>query len=217
MPQLLALAAAYAFAMAASARQAPLAKPVAKPPVKPAAEIAPYPPMHWHSWNTFCAEGMVNDANMREMADALITDQHGHGGRRYSPPISLPDPPPPFAPSVQRNTQTLSCATNGTSLHTHTPGYNTVNVVCNGWTGRDPVTHVLQVEHAPWELRRPCESSYPAPSPTTTHYLPLTTHHPPPSTHHSPLGPRPRGPFPLATATPQPSPRRRTARSGRQG
>ena len=28
--------------------------------------------MHWHSWNTFCAEDMTNHANMREMADALI-------------------------------------------------------------------------------------------------------------------------------------------------
>ena len=46
----------------------------AAPPVKPrpAAELAPYPPMHWHSWNTFCAEDMTNHANMREMADALI-------------------------------------------------------------------------------------------------------------------------------------------------
>ena len=40
---------------------------------RPAAELAPYPPMHWHSWNTFCAEDMVNHTNMREMADALIS------------------------------------------------------------------------------------------------------------------------------------------------
>ena len=45
-------------------------KPV---PPRPAAELAPYPPMHWHSWNTFCAEDMVNHTNMREMADALIS------------------------------------------------------------------------------------------------------------------------------------------------
>ena len=67
-------------------------------PPKPPQEIAPYPPMHWHSWNTFCAEDMVNETNMREMADALI-------------------------------------ATGMVAA-----GYNTVNVVCNGWTGRHPVT-----------------------------------------------------------------------------
>ena len=49
-----------------------LDKPVSTAP-RPAAELAPYPPMHWHSWNTFCAEDMVNHTNMREMADALIS------------------------------------------------------------------------------------------------------------------------------------------------
>ena len=38
----------------------------------PAAQLAPYPPMHWHSWNTFCHENAVNEGNMKEMADALI-------------------------------------------------------------------------------------------------------------------------------------------------
>ena len=45
------LAAAVAVAAAASA-----------PPMKPASALAPYPPMHWHSWNTFCAEDMTNGA-----------------------------------------------------------------------------------------------------------------------------------------------------------
>ena len=80
----------------------------AKTAPKPAAEIAPYPPMHWHSWNTFCAEDMVNETNMMEMAEALL--------------------------------ETGMVAA----------GYDTVNVVCNGWTGRDPVTHVLQENRALW-------------------------------------------------------------------
>lgn len=37
---------------------------------KPASEIAPYPPMHWHSWNTFCAENMVNETNMQQMVSS---------------------------------------------------------------------------------------------------------------------------------------------------
>ena len=64
--------------------------------------------MHWHSWNTFCAENMVNGTNMREMADALLSTG-------------------------------LAAA-----------GYRTVNVVCNGWTGRDSVTHELQENEALW-------------------------------------------------------------------
>jgi len=34
----------------------------------PAAELLPYPPMHWHSWNLFCAENEVNINNMKEIA-----------------------------------------------------------------------------------------------------------------------------------------------------
>jgi len=75
---------------------------------KPPAEIAPYPPMHWHSWNTFCAENMVNETNMREMADALIKSG-------------------------------MAAA-----------GYDTVNVVCNGWTGRDPVTKTFTENRQLW-------------------------------------------------------------------
>eukprot|EP00038_Savillea_parva_P031693 m.89557 g.89557 ORF g.89557 m.89557 type:complete len:579 (+) comp9808_c0_seq1:91-1827(+) len=80
----------------------------APPPPKPAAEIAPYPPMHWHSWNTFYGENRVNESNMREMADALI------------------------------------------STGMVAAGYDMVNVVCNGWTGRDPKTGVLQENKTYW-------------------------------------------------------------------
>ncbi len=63
--------------MASAALLCPWIVVAADPPVsagpRPAAELAPYPPMHWHSWNTFCAEDMVNHTNMREMADALIS------------------------------------------------------------------------------------------------------------------------------------------------
>eukprot|EP00040_Diaphanoeca_grandis_P033700 m.206833 g.206833 ORF g.206833 m.206833 type:complete len:581 (+) comp32971_c0_seq1:135-1877(+) len=67
-----------------------------------------YPPMHWHSWNTFCAENEVNATNMMQMADALV--------------------------------ETGMAAA----------GYDMVNVVCNGWTGRDPKTGVLQENKALW-------------------------------------------------------------------
>lgn len=39
----------------------------------PAAQLLPHPPMHWHSWNQFSGEGTVTDANMRSIADALVT------------------------------------------------------------------------------------------------------------------------------------------------
>ena len=51
-------------------------------PARPASELAPYPPMHWHSWNTFCAEDMTNHTNMREMADALISSGMAEAGYR---------------------------------------------------------------------------------------------------------------------------------------
>eukprot|EP01050_Picozoa_sp_SAG11_P013929 SAG11_NODE_1666_length_4494_cov_53.554949_1_plen_578_part_00 len=76
-------------------------------PVQPASELAPYPPMHWHSWNTFCAEDMVNATNMRQMADALLR-------------TGMAD-----------------------------AGYRTVNVVCNGWTGRNS-SGVLQENKVLW-------------------------------------------------------------------
>ena len=89
-----------AFILATAAKTAP----------KPAAEIAPYPPMHWHSWNTFCAEDMVNETNMMEMAEALL--------------------------------ETGMVAA----------GYDTVNVVCNGWTGRDPATGELLENRTLWPV-----------------------------------------------------------------
>ena len=75
---------------------------------KPASEIAPYPPMHWHSWNTFTGEDRVNETNLRQMADALLSTGMAE------------------------------------------VGFDTVNVVCNGWTGRDPVTHQLQENKELW-------------------------------------------------------------------
>lgn len=75
------------------------------------AAVAPpaaYPPMHWHSWNTFCKENAVNEQNMRQMADSLI------------------------------------------STGMAAAGYDMVNVVCNGWTGRDPTTHELTENRSNW-------------------------------------------------------------------
>ena len=51
-------------------------------PVQPASELAPYPPMHWHSWNAFCAEDMVNATNMRQVADALLRTGMADAGYR---------------------------------------------------------------------------------------------------------------------------------------
>ena len=36
-------------------------------------EIAPFPPMQWHSWGLFTYEDLVNEQNMGEIADALIS------------------------------------------------------------------------------------------------------------------------------------------------
>ena len=81
------------------------AQPLAK---KTPAEIAPFPPMQWHSWGLFTHEDLVTEANMNEMAEALITSG-------------------------------MAAA-----------GYDTVNVVCNGWAGRDPATGVLIENHTLW-------------------------------------------------------------------
>lgn len=72
------------------------------------AEVAPYPPMHWHSWGLYTHEDLVNETNMGEMAEALIASG-------------------------------MAAA-----------GYDTINVVCNGWTGRDPTTGVLQQNRTLW-------------------------------------------------------------------
>lgn len=74
----------------------------------PAAKLLPYPPMHWHSWNQFSGEATVTEANMREIADALVTSGMA------------------------------------------AVGYDTVNVVCNGWGARDPVTHRFTENKAKW-------------------------------------------------------------------
>ena len=67
----------------------------------PAAQLLPYPPMHWHSWNQFSGEGTVTDTNMRSIADALI--------------------------------ETGMAAA----------GYDTVNVVCNGWGPVNSASHLF--------------------------------------------------------------------------
>ena len=77
------------------------------PPI-PAAQLLPYPPMHWHSWNQFSGEATVTDANMREIADALVETGMASAG------------------------------------------YDTVNVVCNGWGARDPTTHRLTENKEKW-------------------------------------------------------------------
>ena len=51
-------------------------------PHRAAAEVAPYPPMHWHSWSTFAGENEVNETNMREVADALLTSGMAKAGYR---------------------------------------------------------------------------------------------------------------------------------------
>lgn len=65
---------------------------------KTPAQIAPYPPMQWHSFGQFDREIDINEANMLEIAGALV------------------------------------------STGMAAAGYDTVNVVCNGWLGRDPAT-----------------------------------------------------------------------------
>jgi len=75
----------------------------------PPDELLPYPPMQWHSWGLFTHAGDdINEANMNEMADALISSG-------------------------------MAAA-----------GYDTVNVVCNGWIGRDPVTHQMLENRTLW-------------------------------------------------------------------
>ena len=88
----------FASSVVAAARVAPI----------PAAQLLPYPPMHWHSWNQFSGEATVTDANMREIADALVSSGMASAG------------------------------------------YDTVNVVCNGWGVRDPVTKRFTENKAKW-------------------------------------------------------------------
>jgi len=88
---------------------AAVAGPGAPPPRKlTPAEIAPYPPMQWHSWGLFTSDDLVNEANMEEMAEALVSSG-------------------------------MAAA-----------GYDTLNVVCNGWVGRDPKTGVLLENRTLW-------------------------------------------------------------------
>ena len=85
-----------------------LAALAAPPSLIPPAQLLPYPPMHWHSWNQFSGEGTVTDATMREIGDALVATG-------------------------------MAAA-----------GYDTVNVVCNGWGTRDPVTHRFTEDKEKW-------------------------------------------------------------------
>jgi len=86
----------------------PIAIPASNSIPIPAAKLAPYPPMHWHSWNQFSGEATVTDANMREISASLI------------------------------------------STGMVAAGYETINVVCNGWGARDPVTHRFTENKAKW-------------------------------------------------------------------
>jgi alpha-galactosidase len=72
------------------------------------AEVAPHPPMQWHSFGEFNRHDDVNEANMLGAAGGLISSG-------------------------------MAAA-----------GYDTINVVCNGWTGRDPTTGRLQENHTLW-------------------------------------------------------------------
>ena len=73
-----------------------------------ASEVAPYPPMQWHSWGLFTHEDLISEQNMEEMASALISSG-------------------------------MAAA-----------GYSTINVVCNGWIGRDPKTGMLLENRTLW-------------------------------------------------------------------
>lgn len=73
---------------------------------KTPAQIAPYPPMQWHSFGQF--NGILNEANMLQIAGAL------------------------------------------TSSGMAAAGYDTINVVCNGWVGRDPATGELLENRTLW-------------------------------------------------------------------
>merc|ERR1719174_1699879 len=75
---------------------------------KTPAEIAPFPPMQWHSWGLFTHEDLVNEANMLEIAEALVSSGMASAG------------------------------------------YDTVNVVCNGWAGRDSKTGMLLENRTLW-------------------------------------------------------------------
>ena len=69
---------------------------------KTPAEVAPFPPMQWHSFGEIPnGDGQIDEALLMECADALISTGMAEAG------------------------------------------YDTINVVCNGWIGRDPVTHQL--------------------------------------------------------------------------
>ena len=50
-----------------------LAQGSSPPPRKMPGDIAPYPPMQWHSWGLFTHEDLVTEANMLEMAEALVS------------------------------------------------------------------------------------------------------------------------------------------------
>ena len=39
---------------------------------RPAPELAPYPPLMWHSWGLFTHDDDVNEDNMKAMGDALV-------------------------------------------------------------------------------------------------------------------------------------------------
>ena len=75
---------------------------------KTPAQIAPYPPMQWHSFGLFTGDDEINESNMLEIAAALV------------------------------------------STGMAAAGYDTINVVCNGWVGRDPRTGELLENRTLW-------------------------------------------------------------------
>ena len=78
-------------------------------PRKTPAEVAPFPPMQWHSFGEIPnGDGQIDEALLMECADALISTGMAEAG------------------------------------------YDTINVVCNGWIGRDPVTHQLLENNTRW-------------------------------------------------------------------
>eukprot|EP01051_Picozoa_sp_SAG22_P000371 SAG22_NODE_9_length_35992_cov_37.278104_10_plen_437_part_00 len=103
---LLQLAAAAAAAATAVATEGQPAMPA--PSRKTPAQIAPYPPMQFHSFGEFNHHDQINEANMLGIAESLRSSG-------------------------------MAAA-----------GYDTVNVVCNGWVGRDPTSGELLENRTLW-------------------------------------------------------------------
>ena len=74
MPSLLTMSPWCTRAAAALACLAPVAMAATSAPRRQsAAELAPYPPLMWHSWGLFTHDDEVNEENMKAIGDALVT------------------------------------------------------------------------------------------------------------------------------------------------